>query len=618
MSTYETLKGLKVKFLGADTSGDRLQEGEVFYNSADFNLKTFTTTSAWSAGTLYPGAKRLLAGLGTQTAAIGAGGSPSVATSFEYNGSGWSVEGDMNDAKHSLHGVGTSTAGLVFGGVTGSPAANNRTNQSEEYNGSTWSEGNNMNSARSDTSGAGLQTAAVAGFGVISTSRTNKTEEYNGTSWSEVNNTPVAADGTRGSGTLTAGLFTGGDTPDALATTFLYDGTNWTTGNNMPQVLGKHSASGTQTAGFIFGGNSNTDASEVDAATFDGTSWTQTSDMTTGRQELAGASGGSTTASLAFGGELQPGNTAATEEWHSQLATITAGAWSSGGNLTVGRESIRGGGLSQNAAWVAGGEAPGATVNSSEEYNGTAWTEGNNLNTARRAGGTGGSQTAALYTGGNTAPGGTPVTANSEEYNGTSWTEGNNLNTARGEDGNAGVQTSSLSVGGSADGGTNALNNSESYNGTSYSNETVFPTTGYGVVGTGTAETAALFAAGQGPYPGTNPTVRTWDGSSWTVISQDLSGIVQQTTRGKSFFNSSPYENADIVGGQSSSTFHGNWNGTVWSTRAVMSVGREASGAGTTTSGLATSGAKSGSGAQATEEWDGEASAITVKTVDFD
>ena len=199
-----------------------------------------------------------------------------------------------------------------------------------------------------------------------------------------------------------------------------------------------------------------------------------------------------------------------------------------------------------------------------------------------------------------------------------SWSTGGNLNTARGANANAGVQTSALTVGGSADGGTNALNNSESYNGTSYSNETVFPTTGYGVVGTGTAETAALFAAGQGPYPGTNPTVRTWDGSSWTVISQDLSGIVQQTTRGKSFFNSSPYENADIIGGQSSSTFHGNWNGTVWSTRASMSVGRQASGSGTATSGLATSGAKSGSGAQATEEWDGETVVDSAKTIDFD
>ena len=108
MSTYETLKGLKVKYLNADTSGDRIQEGEIFYNSADFNLKTYVTAGAWSAGTPIPATKRLTAGFGTQTAAISAGGSPIVATAFEYNGSGWTALASMNDAKHSFDGTGTT------------------------------------------------------------------------------------------------------------------------------------------------------------------------------------------------------------------------------------------------------------------------------------------------------------------------------------------------------------------------------------------------------------------------------------------------------------------------------------------------------------------------------
>ena len=40
MSTYQELKGLKVKYLSFDTSDDRVKEGEVFYNSTDFNLKS--------------------------------------------------------------------------------------------------------------------------------------------------------------------------------------------------------------------------------------------------------------------------------------------------------------------------------------------------------------------------------------------------------------------------------------------------------------------------------------------------------------------------------------------------------------------------------------------------
>ena len=41
MSTYKELKGLKVKYLDSDPSGDRVIEGEVFYNSSSYQLKSF-------------------------------------------------------------------------------------------------------------------------------------------------------------------------------------------------------------------------------------------------------------------------------------------------------------------------------------------------------------------------------------------------------------------------------------------------------------------------------------------------------------------------------------------------------------------------------------------------
>ena len=49
MSTYQELKGLKVKYLSSDTSGDRIKEGEVFYNSTDFKLRSFV---AWRSLTI--------------------------------------------------------------------------------------------------------------------------------------------------------------------------------------------------------------------------------------------------------------------------------------------------------------------------------------------------------------------------------------------------------------------------------------------------------------------------------------------------------------------------------------------------------------------------------------
>ena len=75
MSTYEQLKGLKVKYLSADTSGDRLQEGELFYNSSDFSLKSHIAVGAFSAGGNMLTARRAMAGgAGTQTAGLAFGG----------------------------------------------------------------------------------------------------------------------------------------------------------------------------------------------------------------------------------------------------------------------------------------------------------------------------------------------------------------------------------------------------------------------------------------------------------------------------------------------------------------------------------------------------------------
>ena len=614
MSTYETLKGLKVKFLGADTSGDRVQEGEIFYNSVDYNIKSHIAVGAWSAGTPIPAVKRLTAGFGTQTAAISAGGSPIVATAFEYNGSGWTALASMNDAKHSFDGTGTTAAGLVCGGVTGSPAANNRTNQSEEWNGSAWAEGNNMNSSRSDSHVAGIQTAAVSAFGVISTSRTNKTEEYNGSSWSEVTNAPTSNDGTRGSGTLTAGIFTGGDTPDRVTTTYLYDGTNWTTGGAMPQALSKHAASGTQTAALVFGGASPSDDSEVDAAVYDGTSWTQSGDMATGRQELNGASA-SNTASLAIGGELQPGDSALVEEWNFSVLTTTAAAWASGNAVNQIRRVGAGTGT-QTSGMIFGGLDAATALGHTEQYDGTNWTEVGDLNTARGKLGsaTAGSQTAALGFGGSTAePSNPAIVDNSEEFNGSSWAEGDNINTARYNIAGAGTQTAGIGFGGYTT-STNR-NESEEYNGTSWTEGNNL-NTARGYIAGGGIQTAALAATGFIDGGGGKSAVtEEYDGTSWTNVTscptEQASAILAGTQTNAIIFAGSPNR---------ATTF--GYDGTNWSTRPSMSTGRDfSSGFGTATASLC-AGGNGGSpgdeGLGTVEEFTGDTQAATAKTIDFD
>ena len=73
MSIYQELKGLKVKYLGLDTSGDRIQE-ETFYNSTDFNLKSFVATGELSIVSCFNVARGFVGGLGIQTAGLAYGG----------------------------------------------------------------------------------------------------------------------------------------------------------------------------------------------------------------------------------------------------------------------------------------------------------------------------------------------------------------------------------------------------------------------------------------------------------------------------------------------------------------------------------------------------------------
>jgi hypothetical protein len=82
---------------------------------------------------------------------------------------------------------------------------------------------------------------------------------------------------------------------------------------------------------------------------------------------------------------------------------VTAGTWSSGGNLNEPKTAVAGAGI-QTAALAAGGYFGPPILSSTELYNGTSWTEVNDLNTARYYLGGAGSQTAAIATAGKTDP----------------------------------------------------------------------------------------------------------------------------------------------------------------------------------------------------------------------
>jgi hypothetical protein len=87
----------------------------------------------------------------------------------------------MNTARLLLAGCGTQTAALAFGGeITAATAA------TEEYDGTNWtSNPTGLNTARYALAGAGTQTAALA-FGGIDTVLLSATEEYDGSTWTKL------------------------------------------------------------------------------------------------------------------------------------------------------------------------------------------------------------------------------------------------------------------------------------------------------------------------------------------------------------------------------------------------------------------------------------------------
>ena len=116
-------------------------------------------------------------------------------------------------------------------------------------------------------------------------------------------------------------------------------------------------------------------------------------------------------------------------------------SWTEGGNLSTGRYGLAGAGL-QTAALAVGGNIPPHAANV-EEYNGTSWTEVNDLPAAKINFSGAGTQAAAIVFGGQ--PGDKTV---SLLYDGTNWATTSNLATGRTQLGSAGTGSLALCIGG--------------------------------------------------------------------------------------------------------------------------------------------------------------------------
>ena len=241
--------------------------------------------------------------------------------------------------------------------------------------------------------------------------------------------------------------------------------------------------------------------------------WSSGGDINTARAVLGGA-GITQTAGLIFGGTPGPAPGTAVKITESYDGTT----WTEVDDMTSGRSYIAGCGP-QTAAITFGGSPAGSPtqVTTTEEYNGTSWTTSPaSLNTDRHAFGACGTQTGALCIAGRTP---THV-AVVEDFDGSTWTEVADLSSARRYVSSApsGTPTAAIAVGGYVEPG-GALAANESFNGTSWTELADLNTVRYwGGMG-GNQTTAIYFAGAPTMPPGYyQTTTEYWDGSSWTEV----------------------------------------------------------------------------------------------------
>ena len=110
---------------------------------------------------------------------------------------------------------------------------------------------------------------------------------------------------------------------------------------------------------------------------WDGTSWTEVTDMNTARQTLGGVATNNTSG-MAIGGDESPPYTSAVELFTGAGADI--GAWATSTALNTARSGQLGAGTYTAALMFASDQTPTAQL--TEQWNGSSWTEVGDLNSA--------------------------------------------------------------------------------------------------------------------------------------------------------------------------------------------------------------------------------------------
>lgn len=324
MTVYNTIRGLKVKYLSSDPANSEV--GQVWYNSGTGTLRVngILGTGAWSSGGTMNTARQALAGAGTKDDMIIAGGTPpTVAAAETYNGTSWANITDFPSVLEQAGSTGaTTSAANIVGGNPGEKTS------TQHWNGSGWTAGGSLSQGRANFQGSGPHTAGIVLCGQGSPNNTN-CEKYNGTSWTAAGSLPTAAGvfGSSVAGTSGAAIGSGGyydlrpsgGSEAQTALTWSYDGSSWSTVNSMNSVRYQAMGGGTQGSAYVAGYP--TSPAGTTTEQWDGTSWTTGAAMAAARAVGASAAASGANATVAGGNNTAGARLATSEEFTTPVGT---------------------------------------------------------------------------------------------------------------------------------------------------------------------------------------------------------------------------------------------------------------------------------------------------------
>jgi len=407
-----------------------------------------------------------LGGAGTSTAGVIFGGANPPGTQRNetetWNGSSWTETGNLNAARSQLAGAGAAyTASIAFGGYT-----TTGTGSTETFNGTSWTETGALNTAREGLGGSGTSTSALAFSGLTPPgAKVGVTENFDGSTWTEVADLSTTRYQVGGSpsGTNELALAAGGLVSEAVTTTEEWTapstftkqiegqlffnstanafketitdvpGATWASGPAINTARFQAGGAGaTRGASYIIGGAVPGSTPNISALheQFDGTSWSEASDLGTAKYGVATI--GTPASALTAGGY--------DGAYEDDVELWNGSSWTAGTAINSTRGYSAGSGTTA-AGLITGGNSPN---DKTETYNGSSWTEVNDLNTGRRQMGQAqsGTTTATIVSGG------TDYVTNVEQWDGTSWTETTEINTGRDAQWGFGTSTSQVIAGG--------------------------------------------------------------------------------------------------------------------------------------------------------------------------